>query len=101
MEGLDMAGNAPSMKELTQMINSILGQQVLSEQQLKGILEGARRAGERGGMSAVLDYLLNVTQADVDKKELQQFADSVRTNPQMGMDMLQGKRKRPGGGGKR
>ncbi|MBN2908952.1 hypothetical protein JQC72_05365 [Polycladomyces sp. WAk] len=101
MEGLDMAGREPSIRELTHMINSILGQQVLTEQQLQGILEGARRAGERGGMSAVLDYLLHVTQADVDKKELQQFADSVRSNPQMGMDILHGKRKRPGGGGRR
>lgn len=101
MEGWDMAGNGPSIKELTQMINSILGQQVLTEQQLKNILEGAKKAGEKGGMSAVLDYLMHVTQADVEKKELQQFADSVRNNPQMGMDILHGRRKRPGGGGRR
>ena len=43
-------------------------------------------------MGAVLDYLMRVTQADVSKQELKQFADSIRSNPKVGMDILQGKR---------
>ncbi|MFC4077037.1 hypothetical protein [Salinithrix halophila] len=92
-----MAGKGPSTKEMTQLINNILGHNVLTEKQLNQILEGAKRANERGGMSAVLQYLMKVTQADVDAKELENFADSVKKNPQMGMDMLQGKKNVPKG----
>lgn len=95
-----MTNMGPSVKELTQMINSVLGQNVLTEQQLNHILQGAKRAHQQGGMSAVLDYLMRVTQADVGKQELKQFADSVRANPKMGMDILQG-RKSPGSVAKR
>jgi len=87
-----MTNKGPSVKELTLMINSVLGQNVLTEQQLNHILQGAKKAHQQGGMNAVLDYLMRVTQADVGKQELKQFADSVRANPKMGMDILQGKR---------
>lgn len=87
-----MPGKGPSAKDMTQMINSVMGSNVLTEQQLNQILAGAKRAHERGGMSAVLDYLMKVTQADVDKGELNKFANSIQRNPKLGMDMLQGKK---------
>jgi pantothenate synthetase len=90
-----MAGNSPSVKQMTEMINRMMGQRVLTEQQLNQILAGAKRANERGGMAAVLDYLMKVTQADVDKQELQDFAQDIQRNPQLGMDFLQGKRNVP------
>lgn len=92
-----MTGKGPSIKELTQMINSVMGQNVLTEKQLNHILQGAKKAGEREGMSGVLEYLMHVTQADVSKDELQQFADTVRSNPQVGMDMLKGRKRSPRG----
>jgi hypothetical protein len=88
-----MAGKGPSVKEMTQLINSVMGQNVLTEQQLNQILQGAKKANERGGMPAVLDYLMKVTQADVEKEEISRFADIVQQNPQMGMDILNGKKK--------
>jgi hypothetical protein len=36
---------------------------------------------------------MQVTQADVDYRELKQFADQVQSNPGMGMDYLKGKKK--------
>ncbi|GAA5344069.1 hypothetical protein PLACP1_02290 [Planifilum fimeticola] len=87
-----MTNKGPSVKELTQMINSVLGQSVLTEQQMNHILQGAKKAHQQGGMGAVLDYLMKVTQADVSKQELKQFADSIRSNPKVGMDILQGRR---------
>jgi hypothetical protein len=94
MEGrLIMPENKPSIKELTQMINGVMGDEVLTEQQLEQILQGAKRANDRGGMGAVLDYLMKVTQTDVNKKELREFADNVKSNPKMGMDILRGKKK--------
>lgn len=95
-----MTNRGPSVKELTQMINSVLGQSVLTEQQMNHILQGAKKAHQQGGMGAVLDYLMKVTQADVGKQELKRFADSIRSNPQMGMDILQGKRS-PGSVGRK
>ncbi|MDR6227426.1 hypothetical protein [Desmospora profundinema] len=96
-----MAGKGPSVKQMTEMINNMMGQRVLTEQQLNQILAGAKRANERGGMSAVLDYLMKVTQADVEKGELQDFAKDVQRNPQLGMDLLEGKRKVPRGRNRR
>lgn len=83
--------NEPSLKQLTQMINTIMGQRVLSEEQLGQIMAGAKKAFDRGGMPQVIDYLMKVTQADVDKDELTQFAESVRANPQLGRDILEGR----------
>lgn len=85
----------PSMKQLADMINSIMGQRVLSEQQMEQIMAGAKRANERGGMPAVLEYLMKVTRADVDMKDLKQFADQIRSDPQEGMDILKGKKGLP------
>jgi hypothetical protein len=94
MEGRPiMSRNKPSVKELTQMINGVMGQQVLSEQQLEQILQGAKRANARGGMGAVLDYLMKVAQVDMSKQDLEQFADHIKNNPKMGMDILKGNRK--------
>jgi hypothetical protein len=95
-----MTNRGPSVKELTQMINSVLGQSVLTEQQLNQILQGAKKAHQQGGMNAVLDDLMKVTHADVGKQELKQFADSVQSNPKMGMDILQGRRS-PGSFGRK
>ncbi|WP_044642184.1 hypothetical protein [Risungbinella massiliensis] len=80
------------LKSLTNMINSFLGTRVLSEQQLNVIMQGAKTAFDRGGMPAVIEYLMKVTQADVDKNELTRFAENVRKNPQIGKDILDGKR---------
>lgn len=90
-----MSGNSPSMRDLAQMINSVMGHKVLTEQQLEQIMRGAKRAHDKGGMNAVLEYLMKVTQADVDMKELKQFANDVKSNPDLGMDMLQGKKRIP------
>lgn len=81
------------MKQLADMINGILGRNVLTEHQLQQIMIGAQKANQQGGMNAVLDYLLKVTQADIDKRELKRFADQIQANPQLGMEILKGKQK--------
>jgi hypothetical protein len=88
-----MSENGLNIKELTQMINQIMGGRVLTEAQLEQIMRGARKAHEQGGMPAVLQYLMHVTQADVDYRELKQFADQVKSDPGLGMDYLKGKKK--------
>jgi hypothetical protein len=92
---MEMTGKGPSMKDLAHMINAIMGRSVLSERKMEQIMEGAKRAHERGGMDAVLQYLMKVTQADVDFGELKRFANQVQKNPQKGLDILQGKRSLP------
>lgn len=84
--------NGPDLGQLTNMINSVMGQKVLSEQQLAQIMAGAKRAFDRGGMPLVVEYLMKVTQADVDKEEVTQFAETIRANPQLGKDILEGKK---------
>ncbi|WP_124728055.1 hypothetical protein [Staphylospora marina] len=88
-------GQGISIKDLVQMINTIMGGKVLTEEKMEKILHGARQAHEKGGMEAVLQYLMKVTQADVEMEELQQFAKRVQADPTMGMDILKGKRKLP------
>jgi threonine aldolase len=84
--------NEPNLKQLTNMINAVMGQRVLSEEQLGQIMAGAKRAFDRGGMPLVIEYLMRVTQADVDKEEVTQFAETIRSNPQLGRDILEGKK---------
>lgn len=79
------------------MINTVMGQHVLSEEQLKQIMNGAKKAFDRGGMPSVVDYLMKVTQADVDKDEVNQFAETIRANPQLGKDILEGRKNIRGG----
>lgn len=81
------------LKRLTDLINSFMGGKVLNEQQLNVILNGAKTAYSRGGMPAVIEYLIKVTKTDVDKNELTQFAENIRNNPQIGKEILEGKRK--------
>lgn len=90
-----MPAQENTIKELTEMINAIIGHHVLTEEQMQRIMQGAKKAHDRGGMVAVLEYLMKVTQADVDFNELKQFADAVQANPNLGMDILQGKKKFP------
>lgn len=82
----------PTLGQLTNMINAVMGQKVLSEEQLGQIMDGAKRAFDRGGMPLVIEYLMKVTQADVDKNEVEQFAETIRANPQLGKDILEGKK---------
>jgi len=90
-----MSAQGPSIKDLANMINAVMGNRVLTEEQLERIMQGAKKAYDKGGMAAVLEYLMKVTQADVDFHELKQFADAVQSNPHLGMDILQGKKKLP------
>lgn len=83
----------PSFKDLTNMINSVMGQDVLTEKQMEQIMNGAKKANDRDGIDGVLNYLMKVTQADVDKGELKEFADQVQEDPSLGLDILQGKSK--------
>jgi hypothetical protein len=46
-------------------------------------------------MTAVLEYLMKVTQADVEMDELNQFANNVKSDPDLGVEILQGKKRIP------
>jgi hypothetical protein len=83
-------GNTLSNKEMTRMINSLLGQKVLTEAQLKKIQKGAKQAYHKGGMNGMIRYLMRVTGADVDPNELRAFADLIQSNPQVGKNILEG-----------
>lgn len=84
-----------NVEQLTQMINAVMGKEVLTAEKLRKILNGAVKAREHGGMDAVWEYLLKVTQADVDPQEIQQFANQVQSNPQLGMEILSGNKRAP------
>lgn len=90
-----MSGNVPPMGNLADMINHVMGQKVLTEQQLEQIMQGAEKARDKGGMTAVLEYLMKVTHADVEMDELKQFANHVKSNPDLGMDILRGEKRVP------
>lgn len=90
-----MSRKGPSLKDLTQMINTVMGQPVLSEKQMERIMHGAKKAHDQGGMDAVLEYLMKVTQADVDFGELKNFANQIQKNPRKGLDILKGKKQPP------
>lgn len=68
----------PSTKQLSQWINQVMGQDVMSEAKLDTILRNAKKAHDRNGINGMLDYLQHITKAPVSKQELRQFGRSVK-----------------------
>lgn len=82
--------NHPSTKQLAQMINQVLGQNVMSPSKLENILRHAKKAHDRNGLDGMLEYLQHVTKAPVSKQELRQFGRSVKQSgdPEQAMKSL-------------
>lgn len=80
----------PNTKQLSQWINQVMGQDVMSKKKLEHILRNSKKAYDRNGVNGMLDYLQHVTKAPVSKRELRQFGRSVKESgdPKQAMKSL-------------
>lgn len=80
----------PSKKDFAQLINSVLGENVMTEQKLDRILREAKKANKERGAEGVFDYLRKITNAPVTNDEIKNIADMVKNSggPQQALDQL-------------
>lgn len=68
----------PSKKDFANLINSVLGQDVMTEQKLDRILQEAKKAHDTKGSDGLFDYLRRLTNAPVDNDQIRGIADVVK-----------------------
>ena len=68
----------PSKKDFANLINSVLGQNVMTEQKLEQILQEAKKANATKGPEGLFDYLRELTNAPVNNEQVRSIADMVR-----------------------
>lgn len=65
------------IKQMSQLINEVMGENVMSPNKLNKILHGAKKAHDKHGMDGMLKYLRHITKAPASMQELREFAQSV------------------------
>ncbi|WP_054950223.1 hypothetical protein [Numidum massiliense] len=70
----------PSKKDFANLINSVLGQDVMTEKKLDRILYDAKRAKETRGTEGLFNYLRQITNAPVSNEQIKSIADMVKNS---------------------
>lgn len=80
----------PSKKDFANLINSVMGQDVMTEQKLDRILREAKRANDTKGSEGLFDYLRDLTNAPVNNDQIRNIADMVKHSggPDQALDTL-------------
>lgn len=68
----------PSKKDFANLINSVMGQNVMNEQKLDRILQDAKKANATRGPEGLFDYLRELTNAPVNNDQIRDIADMVK-----------------------
>ena len=69
----------PSKKDFAELINKITGQDSMTEEKLDKILEESKKSYKKDGMSGVLKYLRDITQAPVSDEWMDQLLQKLMT----------------------
>lgn len=80
----------PSKKDFADLINSVMGQDVMNERKLDRILNEAKKAQATKGTDGLFDYLRDITNAPVNNDQIRDIADTVRNSggPDQALDSL-------------
>jgi len=70
----------PSKKDFANLINSVVGQDVMTEQKLDRILREAKKANDTKGSEGLFDYLRELTNAPVNNDQIRGIADIVKNS---------------------
>lgn len=68
----------PSKKDFANLINSVLGQNVMTEKKLERILQEAKHANDTKGAEGLFNYLRELTNAPVSNDQVRSIADMVK-----------------------
>lgn len=81
----------PTKKDFVDLINAVMGQKVMTEEQLTNFLNGAKQVRDKSGNEALLEYIQQATNAPVGKDQLRGLADEIKRtgDPVQALDYLQ------------
>lgn len=68
----------PTKKDFANLINSVMGQDVMTEQKLDRILQEAKQANKTRGPEGLFDYLREITNAPVSNDQIRDIANVVK-----------------------
>ena len=86
-----MANKKPTKKDFVDLINTVMGQNVMTEDQLTQFLNNAKKAKDTRGTEGLLEYVQKVTKAPDSKDQLSRLSDEIQKsgNPAKAIDFLQ------------
>lgn len=70
----------PTKKDFANLINSVLGEDVMTEQKLDRILREAKQANDSQGSDGLFDYLRELTNAPVSNDQIRNIANMVKNS---------------------
>lgn len=73
-----MTEQKPEKKDFVDLINSLMGQKVMSENQLTQFLNEAKRVKETKGTEGFLDFVQKNTNAPASKEQLRKLAENIK-----------------------
>lgn len=85
-----MAEQKPTKSDFVDLINSVMGKKIMSEDQLTQFLDNAKRVKDTSGTEGFLEYVQKMTNAPASKEQLKKLADNIHEtgNPFSAMDFL-------------
>lgn len=80
----------PTKKDFANLINTVLGQDVMTEKKLERILQEAKKANAARGTEGLFDYLRELTNAPVTNEQIGDIAEMVKKsgNPEQALKKL-------------
>lgn len=89
-----MANKKPTKKDFADLINTVMGQEVMNEEQLSNFLDSAKKVKDTRGTEGLLDYIQQVTNAPASKDQLKNLANNIQKNgsPSAALDFLKGEK---------
>ncbi len=89
-----MAGQKPTKKDFVDLINTVMGQKIMTEDQLTNFLHNAKNVKDTKGTEGLLEYIQRVTNAPASKDQLKNLADEIKRtgNPGSAIDFLKGEK---------
>ncbi len=85
-----MTDQRPEKKDFVDLINSLMGQKVMSENQLTNFLNEAKTVKDTKGTEGFLDYVQKSTNSPASKDQLKRLAENIKKSgdPVKAMDFL-------------
>ena len=85
-----MADQKPTKKDFVNLINTVMGQEVMTENQLTDFLDNAKKINDSKGTEGLLEYVKQVTNAPASKDQLRELANRIKKtgNPIEALDFL-------------
>lgn len=87
-----MSQSGPSKKEFADLINHVLGRNVMNEKVMDRLLQEAKENYQRRGMDGIFDLVRQMTQAPFSNQEMKTMMDTIlhSSSPGQALERLGG-----------